>query len=116
MTSFFSVAKLFSALAFFPFIGWLFPLYLKRGSVIDQKNAKVSLLISCSVILISVLLTFIDFFTPSTYIFVFFIISTLQYILLTSYLLFSLIAISLTCLNKKIFLPYFSNLADSLNI
>ncbi|MDA3899763.1 MAG: hypothetical protein PF637_04500 [Spirochaetes bacterium] len=112
----FNFSKFISAIGFLPFIGWLFPLYLNRQNDIDQKNAKVSFIISVGVITTSIIITIVDFFSPSTYIIIFFILSTIQYVLLSVYFLFSLCAAFLAYRQRVITIPMVSSFAEKLNI
>jgi uncharacterized membrane protein len=108
--------RILHGLAFFPFIGWVFPLYLKSEDETIQKNAKVGLLLAFYTVSIYIFLIAIEFLLPSVLIHVSYAINSIIYAMLIIYFIILLIGIVFTQNNKVYKLPIIHSIATSLNI
>ncbi len=81
----FYLSERFVAVAYFPFIGWILPLYLKKDDDFMQQNAKLGLSLAGMVLLIDTVLLLIDFFMPARFIIVSFILILVIYAVLIIY-------------------------------
>ena len=108
--------RILSAFAYFPFIGWVFPLYFKTESADCQKNSREGFYLSAFVSLtLSALFLFRIVIASGFSVFLFII--TLFHILgIISYFAFSVYLIYRTYRFGSFRIPYISVKAEKLNI
>ncbi|MBP7902021.1 MAG: hypothetical protein KA015_04300 [Spirochaetes bacterium] len=108
--------RILSAFAYFPFIGWIFPLYFKTESTDCQKNSREGLYLS---IIVSLTLTALFLFRiviASGFSIVLFVITLFHITGIISYFALSVYLMYRTYRFGSFSIPYLSVKAEKLNI
>ncbi|MFW5807893.1 MAG: hypothetical protein ACOCWH_02435 [Spirochaetota bacterium] len=108
--------RIIHACAFFPFVGWIAPLYLLPQKGTAQKNAKTALLLAAGVTAVYLLLVIVDFFIPPTAILFSFVINIVLYAVLIMYFAVLVAGVVFSQLDRELPLPIIRETAASLNI
>ena len=108
--------KILSAFAYFPFIGWFFPLYFKEVSADCQKNAKEGFYLSANAAWIFLALYFLKIFTAGNIKIIAFLVAIIHLIGVVAYLAASVYLIYRTYRFGSFRIPHLSVKAEKLNI
>ncbi|HEY1405405.1 MAG TPA: hypothetical protein VF857_02230 [Spirochaetota bacterium] len=106
----------YAAAGYFPFVGWLIPMYLRENSPLCQKNAKQGLLLSLFAALFLVVLFFIELLIPSNLKVVSFVLIVLTYIFNFGYLTLSAYAMYTAAYKRIAQIPWISNRSESIQL
>ena len=108
--------RILSAFAYFPFIGWIFPLYLKTESGDCQKNSREGFYLSAIVSLALTALFLFRIVVASGFSIFLFIITLFHIVGIVSYFALSVYLIYRTYRFGSFKIPYLSVKAEKLNI
>ncbi|HOF32452.1 MAG TPA: hypothetical protein PK624_01015 [Spirochaetota bacterium] len=108
--------RILSAFAYFPFIGWIFPLYLKTESENCQKNSREGFYLSAVVSLALTALFLFRIVVASGFSIFLFIITLFHIVGIVSYFAFSVYLIYRTYRFGSFKIPFLSVKAEKLNI
>ena len=104
----------YAAAGYFPFIGWLAPLYLREESPLCQKCGKQGLLLSIYAALFLFSVFFVDLFIPRSIKMVSFVLIVLTYIFNIGYMVLSVSGMYNAVYGKILRIPVISDKTDKL--
>lgn len=106
----------YAATGYFPFVGWLIPLYLRENSELCQRSGKRGLLLSAYAALFLFAIFILELMIPSNLKLASFILIVLTYIFNLCYLSLSAYAMYKTFYQQDVSIPWLSQKADRIQI
>jgi len=104
----------YAAAGYFPFIGWIIPLYVRENSELCQKSAKQGLLLSLTAAVFLFCMFFIELFIPRSIKIVSFVLIVLTYFFNVGYLALSATGMYHAVFKKIIRIPVISEKTEKL--
>jgi hypothetical protein len=106
----------YAAAGFFPFIGWLFPLYFREKSDKCQQSGKQGLVLSLLAVGFLISLFMIELIIPRSFRTFLFALIVLTYIINVAYLALSAYAIYRTANGKAVQIPWVTKQSQKLSL
>ena len=104
----------YAAAGYFPFIGWIIPLYVRENSQLCQKSAKQGLLLSLTAAVFLFCMFFIELFIPRSIKIVSFVLIVLTYFFNIGYLVLSATGMYQAVYKRTIRIPVISDKTEKM--